>query len=149
MRRALPFCAFLFLACGGGGKSPAADSAAVAAVPSLSLADLTGKWTQSTTPEGSDTVVTTELNFTGDPSGWTMTVMGRPAAPTRVTVDGDSVMMTAGPFESVLRKGVQVTTNNVSRLVEGKLVGHTVAHYSGVASADSVRQLRTVATRTP
>ena len=113
------------------------------------MADLTGKWTQSTTPEGSDTVVTTELNFTGDPSGWTITVMGRPAMPTHVTVDGDSVMMTSAPFESVLRKGVQVTTNNVSRLVEGKLVGLTVAHYAGVATADSVRRLRSVATRTP
>lgn len=50
--------------------------------------------------------------------------------PVLVTVDGDSVMTMSGPFESVLRKGVQVTTSNVSRLVDGKLVGifcHTIS----------------------
>lgn len=149
MRRALPFCALLFLACAKGEKSPAADSPAVAAPPALTLADLTGKWTQTNTPEGSDTVVTTELNFTGDPSAWTITVMGRPTTPAQVTVDGDSVMVKTGPFESVLRKGVQVTTNSVSRMVDGKLVGVTVAHYSGLTTADSVRRLRSVATRKP
>lgn len=147
MRRVLPLCAFIVLACSGAEKSPAADSAG--AVRALTAADITGEWTQESTAEGSDTVITTVLNFTGDPSGWTVTITGRPALPARATFEGDSVTTIVGPFESVLRKGVQVTTTNVARLVDGKLVGRSIARYAGVATADSVLRLRTVATRTP
>ena len=52
----------------------------------------------------------------------------------------------AGPYESVLRKGVQVKTTTVFRLQDGKLVGTTVAHYT-TKGADSVRNLRAEGTR--
>ena len=52
----------------------------------------------------------------------------------------------AGPYESVLRKGVKVTTHSVFRLQDGKLVGTTVAHYA-IKGADSVRNLRSEGTR--
>ena len=42
---------------------------------------------------------------------------------------GDSIITDAGPYESVLRKGVQVNTRVVSRLRGDKLVGTTTAHY--------------------
>ena len=68
--------------------------------------------------------------------------------PVRVTVDGDSIMTASGPYESVLRKGVQVTTQSVLRRQDGKLVGMTIARYQG-AAADSVVRLRTELTRAP
>jgi hypothetical protein len=36
---------------------------------------------------------------------------------------GDSIITEMGPFESLLQKGVQVTTNSVMRLQDGKLWG--------------------------
>ena len=71
---------------------------------------------------------------------------GRPPTPMRVTVDGDSIMTAAGPFESVLRPGTQVSTNGVLRLVNGMLNGTLVAHYV-TAGSDSVVRLRTEGTR--
>ena len=151
MRATVLSCFLLaVVACAKGEQMPAVDSPAMApAAATLSLADLAGKWTQRVMAEGSDSVlVTSELNATADASGWTITLPGRPAMPVQVMVDGDSVMTTTGPYESVLRKGVTVTTNGVSRLVDGKMVGMTIAHYT-TTGADSVVRLRTEATRTP
>ena len=66
--------------------------------------------------------------------------------PVRVTVSGDSIMTATGPYESVLRKGVQVTTDGVLRKQDGKLVGISTAHYR-TAGADSVVRLRIEMTR--
>ena len=62
------------------------------------------------------------------------------------TADGDSIVADASPYESVLQKGVKVTTHSVFRLQDGKLVGTTVAHYA-TKGADSVRNLRSEGTR--
>jgi hypothetical protein len=73
----------------------------------------------------------------------------RDPVPVRVLESGaDGYIIEAGPYESVLRKGVQVTTESVLRMQDGKLVGTTVAKYQG-AAADSVVRLRTELTRTP
>jgi hypothetical protein len=56
--------------------------------------------------------------------------------------------MDAGPYASVLRKGVQVTTHGVLRLQSGKLVGLTVAHYK-TAKPDSLRRIAMEGTRLP
>jgi hypothetical protein len=101
--------------------------------------------------EGTDSVlVTTTMTATADTSGWSITLPGRPTpVPSRVLeVAGDSVTTESGPYESVLRKGVQVWTHSVMRLKDGKLVGTTVAHYS-TTGADSVARLRTEGTRVP
>jgi len=144
-------CALLLIACGGGDKAPAADSAAaVMPAPTVNLAEVSGKWSMVNMAEGSDSViVTAEMNATGSSDGWTITLSGRPPMPMRISVSGDSIMSETGPYESVLRKGVQVTTNGAMRMVDGKLVGTTVAHYSGVTTADSVLRMRTVNTRMP
>ena len=89
-----------------------------------------------------------ELNATADASGWTMSLPGRPNIPLTVKADGDSVIVDSGPFESVLRKGVQVTNHGVYRMQGDKLVGKTIAHYS-VKTADSVRRIDSEFTRKP
>ena len=113
----------------------------------VNLADVAGKWNMRSVPTTGDTTPTNlVLTATGTTSGWTITFPGRAPIPERVTVDGDSIIVEAGPYASVRRKGVQVTTNGVLRLQGGNLVGTTTAHYK-VKTADSVMTLNTTATR--
>lgn len=154
MRRfTLVCCAAVLASCAKKDNTPAADSSAMATPPApaaINLADVAGKWTVRVMPEmGDSTLVTYELNATGETTGWTMTFPGRPAIPFRiVSVAGDSVMTEAGPFESALRKGVQVWTEGVFRLEGGRLMGTTVAHYT-TTNPDSVITLRSEGTRAP
>jgi hypothetical protein len=57
-------------------------------------------------------------------------------------------MTEAGPYESVLREGTQVTLHGVLRRDGDKLAGTTVARFSG-GGPDSLLRVRTVATRAP
>jgi hypothetical protein len=65
-----------------------------------------------------------------------------------VSVAGDSIVMTAGPFESVRRRGVQVTTHSILRKEGDRLVGVTHASYA-TTGADTSLTLRTEGTRAP
>ena len=152
-------CAVLFALVGCGTKEkvpeatpePTAEAAApaVAPAPAFSLADAAGTWTYVAKSATGDTVlVTAELKATADAAGWTLNFPKRPPLPMRVTVSGDSVLTSVGPYESVLRTGVTVMTEGTARMVDGKLVGRSTAHYS-VKTADSVRMLITEATRKP
>ena len=145
-------CAAVVAGCSKPDAPPAQDTTAVAApAPApISLAEVAGKWTIRTMAENSDSVlVTSEMTATADTSGWMTMIPGRPAMATRVVeVAGDSITTEFGPFESVLRPGVQVTTRSVMRLRDGKLVGSLVARYV-TTGADSVTRLRLEATRAP
>jgi hypothetical protein len=141
------------VACGGGADNPpAADTtaAAPAAPAAISLADLAGTWVVTAKAEGTDSVlVTSELMATADTSGWMQHLPGRDPIQMRVVlVDADSVVTETGPYESVLRPGVQVTTRGVMRLQDGRLVGTTVATYSG-GEGENVVRLTTEGTRKP
>ncbi len=152
-------CAAVLIGCAKSEKEPAPDTTAAAAPAAeatpappakLSLADLAGKWTVRTMAEtGDSTLVTFEMVATADSSGWKFNFPKRKPIPVRVVaVDADSLVTEAGPYESVLRKGIQVRTHTVSRLQDGKLVGTTVAHYA-TSGPDSVRNLRFEGTRAP
>ena len=148
-------CAVALVACGKSEPKPAAETlGAGAAAPmptaALSLGDIAGTWTMRTMMEGKDSaLVTYTMVATADPAGWVINFPNRKPLPIRVVaVAGDSVVTESGPYESVLRKGVQVTTRTVSRLRDGHLVGSTVAHYK-TTGADSVLNLRAEGTRAP
>lgn len=121
---------------------------AAPAAPALSLDSVAGKWNFTSTPTSGANRSSTKyvLTATNNTSGWTLNFPGRQPVPARVTVYGDSIGVDAGPYESVRRKGVQVTTNGFMRLQNGKLVGTTTAHYA-VKTADSVLVLTTEGTR--
>jgi hypothetical protein len=159
MRRLTFFCctAFAVAGCARADDQTTIDTAAgtaaatVAPAPAtISLADVAGRWTVRAVPEtGDTTAVVSQLNASADTTGWTMTLPNRPPIATRVVlVSGDSIVTENGPYESVLRRGVQVTTRSVMRLRDGKLIGNTVARYT-TTGPDSVLRLRTEATRTP
>jgi len=140
-------------ACAKTEKPPAAAPQPPPPPPApapISLADVAGKWTLRTMPEGRDTTITAELVATATTEGWTMTLPNQKPQPIRVRVDSDSIMADVGPFPSVLRKGAMVITNSVYRLQDGKLVGSLVAHYRGPkVGADSTMRGRQEATRNP
>jgi hypothetical protein len=113
----------------------------------INLASVAGNWDFKVMPATGDSVVTTfTLVATGDTTGWTMTLPKRKALALKVTVSGDSVMTVSPQYESVLRKGMKVSTNSTFHMVGDKLVGTTIAHYA-VKTADSVVNLRTEGTR--
>jgi hypothetical protein len=160
MRRFAFFCCAAILA--GCTKSEdraaddrtAMDTAAAApetpaASTTISLADVAGKWKVRTMDDDGGNVLESELTATADTSGWTLTFPNRKPVPVRViAVDGDSIVTEAGPYESVLRKGVQVRTRAVSRLQDGKLVGSVVGRFA-TKSGDSVAHRRLEGTRAP
>jgi hypothetical protein len=157
---ALSCCVVAVVACAKTDRDAAArdsaagatETAAAPATPTASLADFAGKWNVMAKPEsGSDTSTTKyTLNATADSTGWTITFPNRPqpVAVRIVALQGDSVVTEAGPFQSVRRRNVQVTTRNVLRKEGDRLVGSTRARYASTG-ADTVLVLRTEATRAP
>ena len=143
-------CATLLLAaCGGSeNREPAAMADTTNAVPDLTAADLAGTWTmKATSITGDSTLVDYTMTATADPAGWTVTFPGRDPMPVRVeSLSRDSIVTVIGPYESVLRKGVMVTTRSVSMLMGDRLAGSFTAHYKN-AGADSVLQGRSTGTR--
>ncbi|MEA2762811.1 MAG: hypothetical protein QOD47_2095 [Gemmatimonadaceae bacterium] len=125
-------------------------STAVTAAPAptpVNLADFAGKWDVRSVPVTGDTTPTTYvLTATSTTSGWSLKFPGRAAVPATITVAGDSIEIDAGPYSSVRRKGVQVTTTGGLRVQNGNLVGTTTAHYK-VKTADSVLVLNSTGTR--
>jgi len=135
----------LLLACGRTDQQ-SADSAAPEAA-GLAAGDVTGRWDMRAVPFSGDTTPTTfVLTATAGTDGWTLTFPGRPPVPTRVRIEGDSIVSEAGPYASVRRKNVQVRTNTVMRLVGDSLVGTAIARYT-TAGADSVLNLNVTGTR--
>lgn len=138
MRGFTLLCSVAFLVACAKTETPPADTTAVAPAaapeaptpPPISLTDVAGKYDVTGKNEGGDsTLVTYELNTT-DTAAWTLTFPKRKPIPQRiVSVAGDSIVLEAGPYESQIQKGVQVRTQTVYRLQNGKLIGRTVARY--------------------
>ena len=150
-------CIALLIACTASDRDSVAESAAGAADPATgqpagtATANLAGTWSMTSRPmSGSDTT-TARFTITATPNttGWTLTFPGRDEPiPARVSMQGDSVLVEAGPVPSVLRQNVQVTTRTIVRRDGDRLVGTTQNRYAG-AGADSVVDFRTEGSRAP
>lgn len=128
-----------------------AETAAMAdAQTGISLADVAGTWeVRGRVRDKEGQAVTYDLTATADRSGWSVKFPDREPIPVRVVaVEGDSIVTEAGPFESALRKGVQVSVRVVSRLQGDKMVGTTTARYQ-VSGPDTVSRLDFEGTRKP
>ena len=153
-RFAIFCCAVMLVGCGKAKDQNAQDTTAMAPAATesraaISLPDIAGKWKLRTTDEAGGNAVESELTARADTSGWTLTRPGGKIVPVRVVaVGGDSIVTEAGPYESAVRKGVQVRSRMVLRLQEGKLVGTTEARYK-LAGGDSVANRPAEATRAP
>jgi hypothetical protein len=143
---AVACCAALLVGC-KKSETPA-PQAAVASAP-VSLASFAGTWRVRGFNPAGDSIVGYQLAASAEPSDWNSLFANRPPIAIRiVAVAGDSVITESGPYESVLRKGVQVRTNGVLRLQGDKLVGTTIAHYT-TSGPDSVLVIRVEGTREP
>jgi hypothetical protein len=150
MRRIALILGLLALGCGGGDDTTADanadarggdDTAADNDMPvGIALADVAGTWNITATLLTEDTTIITysviarDTDEQPDPSepSWLLNL----DEPTRehiviriVSVDGDSIVGVAGPFESVLREDVMVTIRTVFRLQGDMLVGTLDATY--------------------
>jgi hypothetical protein len=114
----------------------------------ISLTDVAGRWNVQSTAPGDTAPVNYVLTATGTRSGWTITFPNRRPIPARIVeVAGDSIIMEAGPFNSVRRPGVQVRSRQVFRIQDGRLVGTVEARYA--RGPDTLVILRTEGTRVP
>ena len=147
-------CAAILVGCGKSEVPPPRDTTAMApAAPerpaAISLADLAGKWKLRTTDEAGGNAVESGLAATADTTGWTLTRPGGKVVPVRVVaVAGDSLVLEPAPYESALRKGVQVRARMVLRLQAGKLVGTNEAR-DALSGGDSVARRPAEGTRAP
>jgi len=151
MRRVFMLLAAMTLvACGRGDDEMVADSPAAAIMPApLTFSDFAGRWNIQLLGDMSDSVLATyELNATADGSSWTLTPAGGEPVPVRAAVEGDSLLIDAGPYKSTTPANVDVTTHGVSRLEGGMLVGTFVSQYA-MAAGDSVVRGRLRGTRVP
>lgn len=148
MRRTTILILALMTAC-APGEDAVTDTAAATGI---SLSDFAGTWDGTATAQGTDSVVANiEMLATSTTEGWSFTVVNatNPAlastSPARVTaIEGDSLVVEAGPFESILRGGQQVSTRSVYRLQDGRMVGVVQAVYA--ATGDTIT-LNSEATR--
>ncbi len=146
-------CAVLLIGCAQeeaveGEGTIMEDTTAMAPEPvGISLTDVAGTWNVQAVTEAGDSVPAYELVATDDMSDWTMNFPDRPPISVRVVaVVGDSIVTESGPYESVLRPGVQVSTQTVFRVQDGTLMGSTVARYQ-TSEPDSVVRVSSVGTR--
>ncbi|MHB1863170.1 MAG: hypothetical protein ACYCVL_09390 [Gemmatimonadaceae bacterium] len=150
--RSLTCALAVVLVAGCAKEKPATQSAPPPPPPApaaINLADVAGNWTVKAMPATGDSVLLTyTLHATAADTGWTITFSGRKPMAVQVATMGDSVMVTAPAYESMLRKGTKVSTQGVMHLVNGTLTGTTTAHYV-TTKADSVIHLRMEGTKMP
>jgi hypothetical protein len=154
MRRYATLLCCLLAACAGNDDAADADATTDSTAIAASSADpkpvdLNGTWDMQSMPENSDSVIARyRIWITDDTSGWKMNFDHQPdtLAVHVVSMAGDSVVTLIGPYRSALRKDVMVTTNTVYRIINGELVGHSVAHYN-ITTPDSVLIVRARGTR--
>ena len=150
---ALLCCTVALVGCSRSGKRTADSSAAAPATAvtpaAISLADVAGKWNLRSTDAAGGSPTQSELTATADTSAWTWKLANGSTVKVRVVaVGGDSIVTDAGPYESVLRPGIQTRNRTVYRLRDGKLIGTIEAHYA-LPRGDSAAQRRSEGTRVP
>lgn len=159
---ALVCCAALLVGCAkpddrAGGEETAASKVEAAppapATPTtpatISLAAVAGKWKMRSMDLSGANVLEYELTATADSSNWTVVGPGGRTVPVRVViVAGDSIVTDAGPYESFVRKGVQVRQRDTYRLRDGMLVSMMEGQYS-TQRGDSLTRRRSEGTRVP
>ena len=142
-------CGWTLAACDGGPPEEAGEAPAdtVAATPAISLAEIEGTWNMRYTPVSGDPTVTTSL-VQVTPQGWTLVLPDRDPILAEVIAEGDSLLVTEGPYESIRRPGTTVTMSSVYRLDGDRLVGVVAARY-GTEGSDSLLVMLSEGTREP
>lgn len=115
----------LLAACAPKEEQPAAE----VAPPAAPYAAYEGAWNSTSTVEGTPDPVAGTMTVTADGVGSTMSLPDRPNIPITLSMSGDSLVVTTAEYESVLRKGVMVTTRVASVMDGAVLKGSLEATY--------------------
>ena len=134
---ALAGCLALLAACTPAPEQAEAPPPAPPAAPPATLADFAGTWNTTTTLTGVTAPVESQLVGSADGSTWTLVFTGRDPVPLQASVVGDSLIAVSAEYESVVNKGVRVTTRTAAVRSGADLVGNIVATYK-TAAGDSV-----------
>lgn len=137
----------------GGAKDAATDSAgmtATAMAPApMTPASFAGTWATTSTLEGVPTPVPSTLVGSADGMTWTLSLEGRPNVATMASISGDSLIIQSAEYESVLRKGVMVTTRTASVMSDSTmLMGNMIATYK-TPKGEEVVKGTVMSTRAP
>jgi hypothetical protein len=94
--------------------------------------DAIGVWEgRSTVPPRDSVIASYTLTVTAEPSGLRMKLPNRdPQSPRLIAAGGDSVVTETGPYDSVARPGLKVTTRTISHFRGDSLFGSFEARYS-------------------
>ncbi|GEM_PF-1647965 len=118
----------------GGAKEAATDStdasAMAMAAPARTPASFAGTWATTATLEGAANPVASTLVGSADGATWSISLEGRPNVAAMASMSGDSLVIQSAEYESVLRKGVMVTTRVATVMSDSTmLMGNMVATY--------------------
>ena len=116
---------------------------------SLSLADIAGRWNVRANLESGDTTTTKLLLTVTTDAGCSILYPPNrdPIAGRVIALAGDSLVLEWGPYLSARRAGLKAISRDTYRLVDGRLVGHSLSHY--VTAPETVIRLRLEGTRAP
>jgi hypothetical protein len=112
-------------ACAPKEEPPTAEPAP----PAAPYAAYAGTWSTSSMVEGTPDPVIGSMTVMADGVGSTMSLPDRPNIPITVAMSGDSLVVTTAEYESVLRKGVMVTTRVASVMDGATMKGSLEATY--------------------
>lgn len=134
------------LAACGGAKEAATDSSGVTATAmapapaAKTPASFAGTWQSEAKLEGVEKPVPSTLSGSADGNTWTISLEGRPNIPAMASMSGDSLVLQSAEYESVLRKGVMVTTRTASVMSDNNmLMGNMTATYKTAAGSEVVK----------
>ena len=116
--------------------APAVTPAPAAKTP----ASFAGTWATTATLKGAAKPVPSTLMGTADGATWTLSLEGRPNVATTASMSGDSLIIQSAEYESVLRKGVMVTTRTATVMSDANMMmGNMVASYKTPKGVEEVK----------
>jgi hypothetical protein len=116
----------LLAGCAPKEEQPAAEPMP----PAAPYAAYEGAWSTTSMVDGTADPVVGSMTLTADGVGSTMSLPDRPNIPITVSMSGDSLVVTTAEYESVLRKGVMVTTRVASVMDGAMMKGNLEASYT-------------------
>ena len=103
-------------------------------------ASFAGTWSTTATLEGAAKPVPSTLVGSADGATWTLSLEGRPNVAATASMSGDSLIIQSAEYESVLRKGVMVTTRTATVMSDNTMMmGNMVASYKTPKGVEEVK----------
>ena len=124
----------------GAKTETTAMAPAPAAAAAKTPASFAGTWATTATVEGADKPVPSTLTGSADGATWTLSLEGRPNVAATASMSGDSLIIQSAEYESVLRKGVMVTTRTATVMSDNTMMmGNMVASYKTSKGVEEVK----------